>query len=157
MPLWRGPNGTLVTALPSVDWAFRAPAGAGADPLDAIDVIDCGVARRFPRLHEERRAAAADAEAILGAYHSGEADADAEIARDGDKLMLGFQGRFGGSIHLLSRAGADLWTAGLADGSLPFRLVLEFDRSADSISGFCLSSARTRRLSFGRRPSSCSA
>lgn len=150
IPLWRGPGGEMFVSAASFDIRLRAPAGADAGSLSKIELFDCGIPQLFQRLGEAPDAEAAGADVLPGMYWSDELPAEAEIFRKGESLFLGMQGRFGRSVYALKPLAANLWVAYLPDRFVPYRIIVEIERSGDRVSGFHLSSGRTRRLAFAR-------
>lgn len=138
-----------VTGPYRVELADTDPAAAAAPAC--LTLIDGGTRRRLERLPPAPPLHQAGA-ALVGHYACADLAAQAEIAFEGEALVLRLASPFGPNRLLLTACAPDLfsWKFSGALAALGGTLRVECAGDGESISGLRLDSLRTRRLYFAR-------
>jgi hypothetical protein len=124
--------------------------GAEGDaPAQAVEISDSGNRDRFVRLPEEGPSVEAFEPLLAGEFHAPDIDGTARFSRDGDKLELTIQGPYGRSVWKLKPLSEDVIGFAYKD-RIPWRGVLNLTREGGAVTGFALTSRRTRNLAFHR-------
>ncbi|MET0208514.1 MAG: serine hydrolase domain-containing protein [Burkholderiaceae bacterium] len=112
---------------------------------------EAGNAERFDLLPETPPALKEAGAALVGRYRSADlGDASAEIAFDGDQLMLRIKGGFGGNAMTLEAFSADAFGWKVTDPLLPLGGGLSVRREGGAVTGFRVDTTRTRHMAFER-------
>jgi hypothetical protein len=122
---------------------------AGEAPAQTLDISDSGNRDRFQRLPERGPAGKDLAPALEGEFYAHDIDALARFRLEGDTLELHIQGSYGRSAWTLEPLSEDV-IAFSYKGRIPWRGVLNLRRDAGRVTGFALTSRRTRNLTFER-------
>jgi D-aminopeptidase len=139
---------TMGPLLLQVEQLLRGGTDSAAPPY--LQMSELGVTERFDRLDAAEPELLAEASrALVGHYFAPDLDAHAQIAPVGNELELRIFGAFGVSIiyaNAISPAVFELkWPE-----YMPLYGVLSVERTASEVSGFRISTFRTRRLWFKR-------
>jgi hypothetical protein len=135
----------IVSAMPASDLSVTAVPG----DADAVAVDFRGSADIFRRVTPVTDDAAAEAARLVGVYRFKDAEATATIRLDGERASLRMAGPFGRDTYSLERWSSLVWTSLL--GETGYGGVLEFAADADgAVTGFTVTTSRTRRLPFTR-------
>jgi D-aminopeptidase len=145
IPMARDGDGRIVCTLPMLDLAVSP---VGGDP-DGVTVDMRGSADLFRRIDPGTDDPMAEAGRLAGRYRCEEAEATADIAIDAGLVSVRMSGPFGRDTYAMSRRSPLIWISNL-DGS-GHGGVMEFTiGDGGAITGFALTSARTRRVAFER-------
>jgi D-aminopeptidase len=144
-PMRNDGDGRIVSTLPASDLVVAVVDG---EP-DAVTADFRGSADVFRRVTLGSDDPLEEAARLVGAYRCDDAEATATVSLDGDSLSVRMAGPFGRDTYDLKRLSPRVWTSQLRifeSGG-----VLEFGADGDgAITGFALTTARTRRLPFER-------
>jgi CubicO group peptidase (beta-lactamase class C family) len=145
VPMRSDGEGRIVSTLPAADICVTAVAG---DP-DAVSADFRGSADVYRRLKPATDDPLVEATRLAGAYGCEDAEAIATVRVEGDKVTVRMAGPFGRDTYSLQRLKPLAWTSKL--GETGYGGVLEFaEDGGGAITGFDVSTARTRRLPFVR-------
>lgn len=119
-------------------------------PVEALEISDSGNRELYHRLPSEGPPAAQLAEELAGGgFYAHDIDGRAHFRLNGERLELTIQGPFGRSVWVLEPMSDDV--LGFAyKGRIPWRGVLNLIRKDGKVTGFSLTSRRTRNLRFDR-------
>ena len=115
-----------------------------------LQISDSGNPDLFKRLPDTPPTIEDVAPRLAGAFYAADLEATARFERDGEALELHLQGPYGRSVWKLEPMG-DETLAMTFKGKTPWRAVLNVSPEGDGISGFSITSLRTRGLRFERQ------
>jgi D-aminopeptidase len=145
LPMRRDGDGRIVGALSLVDLVVVAVDG---DP-DAVTADFRGSRDLYRRLAPGTDDPLAEATRLAGTYRCDEAEATATVLFSDDQVSLRMDGAYGRDTYSLQRLSPLKWISRL--GQTGYGGVLEFAaEKAGKITGFAVTTARTRRLPFER-------
>ncbi|HZZ69771.1 MAG TPA: serine hydrolase domain-containing protein [Phenylobacterium sp.] len=145
LPMRHDGEGRIVSALPASDLSVTAVPG----DADAVSVDFRGSTDIFRRVAPASDDAVAEAARLVGVYRFEDAEATATIRLDGERVSLRMAGPFGRDSYSLARWNPLVWTSRL--GETDHGGLLEFTAdAAGAITGFTVTTSRTRRLPFER-------
>jgi hypothetical protein len=145
LPMRRDGEGRIVGELSIVDLTVSAIEG---DP-DSVTVDfrgSCDLYRSLPPGTDDPLAEAAR---WVGTYLCKEAQARAEVAIDGERMSMRMSGPFGRDTYDLKRVAPLIWTSHLGDTGFGGSVELAVS-DGGAVTGFAVTTARTRRLPFER-------
>jgi CubicO group peptidase (beta-lactamase class C family) len=131
--------------------ADLAPAADGGAPA-VLPVSECGNVERYRRLPAKAPTTAKAGQPLVGRYRSHDLDTEALIAFEGDVLTMRYRGSYGSLPHTLDAVSASVFGVTVGDEFAPARYALTVERERGKVSGFRISSSRTRHLWFERLP-----
>jgi D-aminopeptidase len=115
-----------------------------------LEISDSGNPDLFKRLPDKPPGADAIAPLLGGSFYARDLEATARFKRDGEGLELHIQGPYGRSVWSLQPMGDEVLSMTFK-GKTPWQGVVNIRRSDDGISGFSITSRRTRCLRFERQ------
>ncbi len=145
IPMRREGGGRIVSTLPVVDLMVSTVEG----DADAVMVDMRGSADLFRRIDPGQDDPKAEASKLAGRYRCEEAEATADIRIDADRISVRMSGPFGRDTYDMSRRSPLIWISNL-DGSGHGGVMAFAAGEGGTITGFALSTVRTRRLPFER-------
>jgi CubicO group peptidase (beta-lactamase class C family) len=125
-------------------------ATAGGQPPDQLPISDGARTEHFSRLPQTPPVTAEVGRALLGRYRVDELAAEAEVAFDGDQLMLRIVGARGVRAFEVSALSDTVFSVRATDPGAPAFHVLTVEGRAGRLRGFRLSTMRARGLWFER-------
>jgi D-aminopeptidase len=145
IPMRSDGEGRIVSTLPAADIVVAAVDG---DP-DAVTADFRGSADIYRRVAPVEGDPLAEAARLVGAYRCEDAEATATVSIEGDEVSVRMAGTYGRDTYGLQRLKPLTWTSKL--GETGYGGVLEFaEGEGGAITGFDVTTARTRRLPFVR-------
>jgi D-aminopeptidase len=115
-----------------------------------LEISDSGNPDLFKRLPDEPPTVDEIAPLLGGSFYAPDLEATAGFKREGEALELRIQGPYGRSIWALEPMGDETLSMTFK-GKTPWRAVVNIRRAGDGISGFSITSLRTRSLRFERQ------
>lgn len=113
---------------------------------------ECGLPEDFALLPKVAPDTAHAAAELLGRYTSADLTADAEMVLQDGRLILRWKSSYGCRQWQLTPLSDAVFTAIAIDPLMPDRTAITVLRDAGRVTGFHLSTGRTRRLQFDRLP-----
>jgi CubicO group peptidase (beta-lactamase class C family) len=127
-------------------------ATAGGAAADVLPIRDGARTELFRRLPQTPPATAEVGRALLGRYQVDDLAASAEIAADGDALVLRIMGARGLRVFALQALSDTVFSARATDPAAPAFHAVTVERRAGRVRGLRLSTMRARGLWFERLP-----
>ena len=143
-PLVRADDGRLVCPAGGIGEIVIRPNGEGLEIQFGLKTLS------YQRLAEAPGDAAAFAAAAEGSYRSADADTQATIERDGEKMTLSLSDGYGRVIAPLSVLSPTVGFSRPKGAMAVFRTTLTLDVEGGRAAGFWLNTPRTRNLAFRR-------
>jgi len=128
-----------------------APGPGGAAPAVLV-ISEAGNAERYRRLPVRPPATARAGRGLVGRYRCADLRAEARIGFEGGQLLMRMSTPAGGRVASLEALSNSVFGYSALDPLMPAFHALTVERRASAVTGFRLSSARTRRLHFVRLP-----
>jgi hypothetical protein len=126
------------------------PLGPGEAAPPTITLEDGGTVRTLERLPATPPPLAQAGQALVGRYRAPDLDAEAQIAFDGDALLLRIASPFGPNVLRLTAYGANVFGWKFTGELAALGGTLHVERSGDQVSGLRLNTLRTRHMHFER-------